>query len=382
VKWASRFGWISRNYDTLALAVVMVAIAVSAVHLAGRVSALATRLERLDQPVRARPEQGFQELDLTLYSNALAQLENPIRVGEGTNRMFMSELRVFCIQCGKWIPFTALQCPFCKAEQPPPPSQEADSDKDGLPDVWEEARGLDPYNPDDARLDHDGDGFSTLEEYRAGTDPRNASSAPPVLTKLRLKEIRTQSFRLRFVAIQRIPVGGRTQEVFQVNARTLERSYFVRIGQTVEGYTVESYDPATDTLTLRKGDTVKRLGRGKIIDDDQLIVHLVFLLDGTVIVTRVGEEFQVRDQTAVVKEIAADRKSVMIATPDGKSFPVTFPTSEEEMEMRLRMSAPWGAGAPVESPQGGVGGAPTRGPAAAPAVSPAGLPRRDAPVGP
>ena len=49
-----------------------------------------------------------------------------------------------------------------------------DSDGDGLPDSWETANGLDPFNGADAALDADGDGQGNLAEYLAGTDPRNA----------------------------------------------------------------------------------------------------------------------------------------------------------------------------------------------------------------
>jgi hypothetical protein len=47
----------------------------------------------------------------------------------------------------------------------------ADSDRDGLPDAWEAARGLSTNNPADAALDPDGDGLTTASEYLAGTDP-------------------------------------------------------------------------------------------------------------------------------------------------------------------------------------------------------------------
>ena len=45
-----------------------------------------------------------------------------------------------------------------------------DTDKDGIPDVWELANGLDPQK-DDTAADKDGDGRTNLEEYNAGTDP-------------------------------------------------------------------------------------------------------------------------------------------------------------------------------------------------------------------
>ena len=49
--------------------------------------------------------------------------------------------------------------------------REVDSDKDGMPDWWEVANGLDPLNPADAVLDNDHDGFTNLQEYKNGTDP-------------------------------------------------------------------------------------------------------------------------------------------------------------------------------------------------------------------
>jgi uncharacterized protein (DUF1800 family) len=48
-----------------------------------------------------------------------------------------------------------------------------DSDKDGMPDVWEDAHGLNKFDPSDATQDADGDGLSNRDEYLAGTDPRN-----------------------------------------------------------------------------------------------------------------------------------------------------------------------------------------------------------------
>lgn len=52
----------------------------------------------------------------------------------------------------------------------------ADSDGDGIPDIWESAYGMNPADPNDCILDADGDGMSNLEEYIAGTNPTNAQS--------------------------------------------------------------------------------------------------------------------------------------------------------------------------------------------------------------
>jgi hypothetical protein len=52
----------------------------------------------------------------------------------------------------------------------------ADTDTDGLPDLWERLYGLNPTNPSDASLDLDGDGQNALAEYACRTDPGNPQS--------------------------------------------------------------------------------------------------------------------------------------------------------------------------------------------------------------
>jgi hypothetical protein len=53
-----------------------------------------------------------------------------------------------------------------------------DCDADGLPDYWEVAYGLDPFDPTDAAKDSDGDGYTNLQEYRANTNPKEPKSHP------------------------------------------------------------------------------------------------------------------------------------------------------------------------------------------------------------
>ena len=52
----------------------------------------------------------------------------------------------------------------------------ADTDRDGMPDTWENLYGFNPQNAADAFLDSDGDGVLNWKEYVAGTDPRDPAS--------------------------------------------------------------------------------------------------------------------------------------------------------------------------------------------------------------
>lgn len=51
-----------------------------------------------------------------------------------------------------------------------------DSDGDGMPDVYEVANGLNPFDPTDAAQDPDNDGLTNLQEYQLGTNPRVADT--------------------------------------------------------------------------------------------------------------------------------------------------------------------------------------------------------------
>jgi len=90
---------------------------------------------------------------------------------------------------------------WCAALPTPGGRFVADTDEDGLPDLWEAAYALDPGDALDAALDGDQDGAVNAQEYHAGTDPRGGSSA------------------LRFVRVWSSGIGGIELEFEIVPAR-------------------------------------------------------------------------------------------------------------------------------------------------------------------
>lgn len=71
-----------------------------------------------------------------------------------------------------------------------------DTDRDGMPDVWEELHELDPEDAADAGLDGDLDGATNLEEFIAGTDPGD----PESVFRLTFTVATDQNGRVEFAA--------------------------------------------------------------------------------------------------------------------------------------------------------------------------------------
>ncbi len=82
----------------------------------------------------------------------------------------------------------------------------ADSDHDGMPDVWELAYGFNPNDPSDANIDSDGDGMTNLQEYIAGTNPLDPTSylkidtisGAPSATTLLFNAVSNKTYSLQF----------------------------------------------------------------------------------------------------------------------------------------------------------------------------------------
>ncbi len=108
------------------------------------------------------------------YGDAPGQLWVPLGIaGDFYRRLFvtntmMGRIEVFALR-------GAVAPPVCTV------NGKLDSDCDGMPDAWELAHGLNPYDPRDAYVDSDGDGVLNVEEYARGSDPFNPDNAVAVV---------------------------------------------------------------------------------------------------------------------------------------------------------------------------------------------------------
>jgi hypothetical protein len=267
-----------RHFDKLALVGALAVLLSSAVVL---VLQVASRKAVLDSGASVASVDGIAAtaLDISNQMQRVEQLRNPFAVPQASQRMFVGELRVSCVKCAKPISFEAMTCPFCSEAQPEGPSIDRDSDGDGIPDAIERELGLNPADPSDAYADPDGDRFNNLLEYRHGSSHTNAASMPPLHTMLRLLRLQVEVFNMRFVSIVK---GATGVDVFQLNMRDLRRTHLKKIGETAEGWTLDSYnaaDPEGPTLLLKRGDTVKRLVQGKVVPEESRTALVVNLLD-------------------------------------------------------------------------------------------------------
>ncbi|MCX7015311.1 MAG: pectate lyase [Candidatus Sumerlaeota bacterium] len=98
------------------------------------------------QPAMAAMEPVLKNAGASLHRDAVDErLVNNIR--NRTGKLIDSQNQV-----GGW--------PELKSAPAP-----ADADRDGMPDAWETAHGLNPKNPEDRNGDANGDGYTNLEEY-------------------------------------------------------------------------------------------------------------------------------------------------------------------------------------------------------------------------
>ncbi|MGD9873029.1 MAG: Amuc_1099 family pilus-like system protein [Kiritimatiellia bacterium] len=347
--------WLSTSYEKLILDVALVVLAALSVLLAVKlVTGRAASAGRTDEV----PEQdriAAAALDEAVWEEKSAAMNSPFQVAIHSNLMLVSQLRVYCVNpaCEKPIPFNAAMCPFCQTAQP---SQKdiasMDYDGDGLPDQFEKKYSLNAYDPNDAALDLDGDGFSNYEEFQNNTDPTNLEDHPAPAAKLRLLQVIARPFRLRFQGVSELATG----KSFLLNMRSLDKSYFAKMGDVVEGYKVTAYDETAvpPVLTLEKDGKVVQLKKNIAITREEFIAAMISLLDSKQYKVRLNDPVDVQGQIYKVIDINPSR----ILIEDGqtqKQIQVPLITEEERMILRggLQSAAPQteSPGFDVASPQ-------------------------------
>lgn len=341
--------WLGQNYDKLALALVLCLLLASAGLLLSKTTQ-AQQSSIADPSLQAGWKgRSVDPLDIAPMTNLMALLSQPFQVGPQQRRMLVGELRVASIPDGAPIAYNATKDPFSGAVQPSV-DFDPDSDGDGITDKIEIAAGLNPNDPSDANADLDADGYTNAEELQMKTDMKDAKIYPEPVAKLRLVRTVVNPFRFRFLSVSKLPDGDR----FQLNLRSLERTYFARMGDEIEGFKVIQYDekgPEGPVLTLQQGATLIRLIQGRVINQEARSAELIILLDGTKFRRQVGDDLKLKDLLYKVVDIKPERV-VLRDERDGRESTVA-PWSEEERNRLHNEQAPGpaeNAGAPSVNP--------------------------------
>jgi hypothetical protein len=227
-------------------------------------------------------------------------------------------------------------CPFCEQPQRPEARErdDYDGDGDGIPDAWERANRMNPFDASDAGIDNDGDMFPNIAEYRGGTDPNDSGSHPPLEAELFIEDIRANPFRLLFRSKVRLPDG---QYKFGINTRSGSKTYFVKLGDEVEGFKVVAFEEKTETrnsggvvlradvsvLTLKRGDRIISLVKGQDVSYEEYVVHFFFALDRSRFAVRPEEGFALRGKPFRLISVDTARYTILIhSEQDGKETSV------------------------------------------------------------
>jgi len=333
--------WARERYDRALALFVLAVLLGSLTYLAARISMIRGIEEEFDQRLGSlapRHPSAAAE-DVSAFVAALEQISAPLLAPPSvcTNALLLvPEKRCICVDCRRPIPYPAAACPFCEQPQPAEARERVDfdGDADGLPDAWERANRMNPFDASDAGLDSDGDAFSNLAEYRGGTDPNDPESYPPLDAELFIEKIQANPFRLLFRSKVRLPDGRYN---FGINTRSDSKTYFVKLGDEVEGFKVVAYEEKTETqnrggvmlkvdvsvLTLKRGDRVINLTKGQDVSYEEYLVHFFFALDRSRFSVRPEEGFALRGKPFKVISVDTAKGSVLIRSEqDGKETPI------------------------------------------------------------
>jgi len=105
--------------------------------------------------------------------------------GELPRPVFKHPWLQYCTACRALQPLYASVCPECGATV----TYSEDTDKDGMPNTWEQKFGLAWTDQADGAADPDRDRFSNLEEFKRESDPTNPASPNVILGEYRIAKV-------------------------------------------------------------------------------------------------------------------------------------------------------------------------------------------------
>jgi len=346
MSFSTILSWMKGHYEKIVAFGALVALLGSLLYL-GVHAGLIDTIERDFDVALARthvrhPKAGGA--DLTPAADAARALDSPFQVPVWTNRFLVPELRVWCVDCRRPIPYDAMVCTFegCLAAQPDWDTNlivRLDSDDDTMPNVYETRHGLDPYDASDAQKDKDGDLFLNIIEFNEKTSPSDPNDYPPLEKLLVLARLIPHPFRLKFRSVITLPDGAKKFFInFTVRGRISTES--ARLGEVVEGYALHKYEVREEmrdrpgyrekvktdvhVLFLKKGDEIVELEKGLDIRRDEYSAELLFTLDKSRYVVKEKDPFSLKDRKYAVIDIDSVNKVVVIERlKDGKRFDIS-----------------------------------------------------------
>ncbi len=331
ITWVSIGEAIRSYYDRLIALLAILALLTSLVLLMMRLGTIKTDEQRFQNWKSGLAPEFADATNVTLdtFVNGHNTLTVPFQVSAWSNACSTPELRISCLDCARPIPFNAAECPWCKAK-----TEEVvvakDKDEDGMDDEWELAHALNPLDADDSKADPDKDGFSNLEEFRFGTDPAATTNHPPLIAKLRLAEIKSMPFHLKFMAVNKMTAG----DIYQINSTKSGRTSWYKMGDDVEGYALTTYTPnlvretvgsgnmkmmmdhSTLSLKSKTSDRLISLQKGEATPVSEYEARFVFDIDGSEFTVKHGADFELRGMKFAVKEIDNKEYRVLIRDKD------------------------------------------------------------------
>ena len=95
----ARLSFIKQHYEKIILVVMLLGLLASAGLLVQKTNSGTDALRQSAGPVTPGPGQEFSPLDFGTFSNGLRLIAQPWQAPDRSNRMFVSELRVYDPKC-------------------------------------------------------------------------------------------------------------------------------------------------------------------------------------------------------------------------------------------------------------------------------------------